>query len=278
LHLRRQGSDLLENMLRHFEIDLKVERDDDKDADELTRRIARQMRAAGKEPPVTRVRLPAARPSPAFVTLAGDVSEASIAALAATLSKGSDLLLEGVLLNPGRGGLLAALRRMGADIEATQRRERFGEVQGTLRVRASEIFAKRFDADTVADLRDEVFLLLAAATAAEGETVFRDLDWLRLGPVDLLRDFTAALKRGGVETGEIEDGLVIRGRGESDGGQYDALGHPGLAAACAVLALKSHGASTLAGADILEWRHPGLLERLVRTESQASAATAEKPA
>src|SRR5690606_23457556 len=52
LHVRRQGSDLLENLLRHFEIDLKVERDDDKDADELTRRMARQMRAAGKQEPV----------------------------------------------------------------------------------------------------------------------------------------------------------------------------------------------------------------------------------
>jgi 3-phosphoshikimate 1-carboxyvinyltransferase len=280
LHLRRQGSDLLENMLRHFEVDLKVERDDDKDADELTRRIARQMRAAGKDIPVTRVKLPAgARPRPVFLALAGDVTEASVAMLAATLVKGSDVLLENVLLNTGRGGFPAALRRMGADIEVMQRREPRqggGEAQGTLRVRTSEIFAKRFDADTLADLRDEIFLLLAAATFAEGETVFRNLDWLRLGPVDFLREFTAALKRGGVETGEIEDGLVIRGRGESDGGAFDSLGHPGLAAAWAVIALKSHGASSLAGAEALERRHPGLLHRLAALESQAGSQPAEK--
>src|SRR5690606_5099785 len=63
LHLRRQGSDLLENLLVHFGVALKVESDDDKEADELTRRMARQLRAAGKEIPVTRVKLPgAARP------------------------------------------------------------------------------------------------------------------------------------------------------------------------------------------------------------------------
>ncbi len=280
LHVRRQGPDLLENLLTHFEVDLKVERDDDKDADELTRRIARQMRAAGKEPPVTRIKLSAgSRPKPVFLALAGDVTEASLVALAATLIKGSDVLLEGVLLNTGRSGFLAALRRMGADIEVTQRRERFGDVQGTLRVRTSDLFGKRFDSDTLSDLRDEIFLLLAAATYAEGETVFRDLSWLRRGPVDLLRDFTAALKRGGVETGEIEDGLVIRGRGESDGGAFDSLGHPGLAAACAVIALKSHGASTLAGAAALEDRHPGLLgllHRLVGMESQTGVVSAEK--
>jgi 5-enolpyruvylshikimate-3-phosphate synthase len=279
LNVRRQGSDLLENLLAHFEIDLKVERDDDKDADELTRRIARQMRAAGKEPPVTRIKLSAgSRPKPVYLALAGDVTEASVVALAATLVKGSDVLLEGVLLNAGRSGFPSALRRMGADIEVTQRRERFGEVQGTLRVRTSDLFGKRFDAETLADLRDEIFLLLAASTYAEGETVFRDLNWLRLGDVDLLRDFTAALKRGGVETGEIEDGIVIRGRAESDGAAHDALGHPGLAAAAVVIAMKSHGASTIAGAAALESRHPGLLNRLVGMESQTVATTAEKTA
>lgn len=283
LHLRRQGPDLLENLLLHFEVPLKVERDDDKDADELTRRIARQMRAAGKDVPVTRLKLPAgARPSPGFLMLAGDVTEAAAAALAATLVKGSDILLENVLLNTGRSSFFAALRRLGADLEVTQRREPRnggGETQGTLRVRTSDLMAKRFDADTLADIRDEVFLLLAAAAYAEGESVFRDLDALRQGPVDRLREFTAALKRGGLDTGEIEDGVVIRGRAESDGAAFDSLGHAGLASACVVMALKSHGASTLAGADALADRHPGLWNRLRSLEApQGSAPTTEKPA
>lgn len=277
LHLRRQGPDLLETMLLHFEVDLKVERDDDKEADELTRRIARQMRAAGKEIPVTRLKLAAgARPSPAFLVLAGDVTEASAVALAATLIKGSDVLLEGVLLNTGRAAFFAALRRLGGDVEVVQRREPRhggGETQGTVRVRTSDLVARRFDAEVLADLRDEVFLLLAAAAYAEGESVFRDLDGLRLGPLDRLREFTAALKRGGVETGEIEDGVVIRGRSESDGAAFDALGHPGLAAACVAMALKSHGASTLAGADALAARHPGLLDRLQALQTPATATT-----
>ncbi len=279
LHLRRQGSDLLENLLVHFGVGLKVERDDDKEADELTRRMARQLRAAGKEIPVTRIKLPSgARPgaaSPVSLALAGDVSAASVAALAATLVRGSDVTLEGVLLNTGRSAAIAALRRMGADIEVTQRREPrhgAGEPQGNLRVRHSEIFAKRFDGETLADLRDEAFLLLVAAACAEGESIFRDIAWLRSGPEDRLKECVAALKRTGVEAGEIEDGIVVRGRAESDGAAWDALGHPGLAAAFAVLALKSHGASTLSGAEALEARHPGLLARI---ESLGGAATTE---
>lgn len=276
LHVRRQGADLLENLLVHFGVDLKVERDDDKEADELTRRMARQLRAAGKEIPVTRIKLPpAAGPKAARLVLAGDVTGAAMAALAATLVRGSDVILENVLLNTGRYAALAALRRMGADIEVVQRREPRlggGEPQGNLRVRHSEIFARRFDGETIPDFRDEVFLLIAAAACAEGESIFRDIAWLRPGPEDRLKECVATLKRTGVEAGEIEDGIVVRGRAESDGAAWDAFGHPGLAAAWAVLALKSHGASTLAGAAVLEARHPGLLDRI---ESLGGAATTE---
>jgi 3-phosphoshikimate 1-carboxyvinyltransferase len=262
--------------LRHFGVDLKIERDDAKDADELTRRIARQMRAAGKQEPVTRLRLPSgARVRGAALSLPGDVGEAAVAALAATLIPGSDVLLENVLLNPGRAGFFSALRRMGADLEVVQRRERAGEAFGTLRVRSSGLFGKRFDAESLADMREEVFLLLVAAAFAEGESVFRDLDFLRGGEPDRLKSLVAALKQAGVDMGELEDGLVLRGKGEMDGGTYDALGHPGLAAAYAVLALKSHGASTLRGAQGLEWRYPGLLAKL---EAAAEKPGAEKPA
>ncbi len=263
LQLRRLGSDVLENLLQQFEIDAKVERDDDKNADEFTRRQARLMRTAGKEEILTRVKLPAAsKPKAAFISLPGDVSEASIVALVATLIKGSDVMLDGVLLNTGRGGFFKALRRMGADIEMVQRKDRFGESVGSVRVRSSELFGKRFDAETLSDMRDEVFLLLLAAAFAEGESVFRDLDYLREGQVDLLKPFINTLKQAGVEVGEFEDGLVIRGKQENDGGVYDSLGHSGLAAAYAVLALKSHGTSTLAGIEALDYRFPGLLSRL----------------
>jgi 5-enolpyruvylshikimate-3-phosphate synthase len=265
MQVKRQGSDLLENLIRHFEIDLKVERDDDKDADELTRRIARQMRAAGKQEPMTRIRLPAgAKPHAAFVALAGDLTEASVIALAATLVKGSDVMLEGVTLNTGRSAFFGALRRMGGDVEVVQRRERFGDTQGNVRVRASDLVGRRFDAETLSSTRDEVYLLLVAAAFAEGESVFRDLSTLRGGGgrPDTLKAFTAALKQAGVEIGEIEDGLVIRGRADYDGQAYDTLGHAGLGGAYAALAAKSHGASTLKGVDALDRRHPNLRERL----------------
>ena len=261
LQLRRPGCDLLENLLPRFGVEIRVERED-KDGDELTRRIARQMRAAGGDEPVTKIRLPAVKNMQgASLTLPGDAGEAGFLALAATLIKNSDVTLENVLLNVGRSGFLSALRRMGADVDA-DRRERQGEAVGNVRIRSGGLFGKRFDAEALETMRDEVFPLMAAAAFADGESVFRDLEFLGAEADDRLKAFIAALKRVGVEIGEFEDGIVIRGKPECDAGAYDSLGHPGLAAAFTALALKSHGVSTLVGSEDLEWRFPALLKRI----------------
>ncbi len=272
LNLRSQGSDLLENAFRLFGIGLKVEKQDGKSDDELSRRIAKQMRSAGKlNPHEGAIRLllpPGEKPKATFWGLPGDVGEASVAVLAATLIKGSDILIENVLLNSGRTGFFAAMRRMGADIEVLQRKERFGEPIGNLRVRSSNLLGKRFDVETLVELREEVFLLLVAAACAEGESVFRDIEFLQDLDQNYLKSFIATVKQMGVEIGEMEDGLVLRGKEEVDGGTWDALGHPGLAAAYSVLALKAHGASTLVGCEILDWRYPDLLNKLDKLSLQ----------
>lgn len=263
LSLSKAGPDWLETLAAQFGGPIKVEKNEAPEGDELARRIARQMRAAGKTEPLTRIRLGAgARLRPQTYTVPADIALASAYCLAATLIKGSDVTLENVPLNPSRAGFISALRRMGADIEVVSRRERNGEGLGLLRVRSAELFGKRFAADNHSGMRDEIFLLMVAAAFAEGETVLRDVAYLRKHDVDLLKGFTAALKSAGVEIGEIEDGVVIRGRPDYDGSAYDCMGHPGLSLACLVMGLKSHGASNLRGAGCLDARYPGLLDQM----------------
>ncbi|MEO6094357.1 MAG: hypothetical protein ABIW76_01300, partial [Fibrobacteria bacterium] len=241
LSLSKAGPDWLETLAAQFGGPIRVEKNEAPEGDELARRIARQMRAAGKTEAHTRIRLGAgAKLKPQTYTIPADIALASAYCLAATLIKGSDVTLENVPLNPSRAGFISALRRMGADIEVVSRRERNGEGLGLLRVRSAELFGKRFAADNHSGMRDEIFLLMVAAAFAEGETVLRDITFLRKHDVDLLKGFTAALKGAGVEIGEIEDGVVIRGRPDYDGSAYDCMGHPGLSLACLVMGLKSH--------------------------------------
>ncbi len=272
LSLSKSGPDWLETLAAQFGGPIRVEKNEAPEGDELARRIARQMRAAGKTEAQTRIRLSAGPKLKAVsYTIPADITLASAYCLAATLIKGSDLTLENVPLNPSRAGFISALRRMGADIEVVSRREKNGEGLGLLRVRSADLFGKRFAADNHSGMRDEIFLLMVAAAFAEGETVLRDIAYLRKHDVDLLKAFTSSLKAAGVEIGEIEDGVVIRGRPDYDGSAYDCMGHPGLALACLVMGLKSHGTSTLKGASCLDGRYPGLMDQMT------ALGTGDKP-
>jgi 5-enolpyruvylshikimate-3-phosphate synthase len=263
LTLSKSGPDWLETLAAQFGGPIRVEKNEAPEGDELARRIARQMRVAGKTEAQTRIRLSAgAKLKPVTYAIPSDITLASAYCLAASLIKGSDLTLENVPLNPSRAAFISALRRMGADIEVVSRREKNGEGLGLLRVRSADLFGKRFAADNHSGMRDEIFLLMVAAAFAEGETVLRDVAYLRRHDVDLLKAFTSALKTAGVEVGEIEDGVVIRGRPDYDGSAYDCMGHPGLALACMVMGLKSHGTSSLRGASCLDGRYPGLLHQM----------------
>jgi 5-enolpyruvylshikimate-3-phosphate synthase len=275
LSLTRSGPDLMEGLAAQFELPIKIERNEIPEGDELARRIARQMRAAGKTEPLIRLRLAAgAKPKPQTYSIPADLTQASAFCLAATLIKGSDITLENIPLNPSRAGFITALRRMGADIEVVSRRERQGEGFGLLRIRTAELIGKRFGVDNISAMRDEIFLLMVAAAFAEGETVIRDIAHLRRHRRDLLKVFVANLRSAGVEIGEIEDGLVIRGRADYDGSAYDALGNPGLGLACLVMGLKSHGTSLLWGATCLSGKYPDMLEQLANL---GDAGPGEKP-
>jgi len=263
LELKRPGCDALETLIAHFHGPLQIDKGEPPEGDELARRIARQMKASGNHDDSVHYKVAGdAELKPNALTLPRDIHQASLWALLAVLIKGSDLVLENVLLNPSRAGFFSALRRMGADLEIVTRREKHGFAYGQVRVRGSELIAKRFDAEALSGMRDEAFLLTVAAAFAEGETIIRDATFMRGYRVDLLKSFLGALKAAGVEAGEFEDGVVVRGRPDYDGAAYDAEGHPGLAAACVAMALKSHGQSTVAGAEGLLWQNPDFLHQL----------------
>ncbi len=274
LQLRKSGTDHLENLLLQFQAPLEIQKHDMREMDELARRIARQMRGTDKPENPYQLRLasqsdgqPALQPP--FLRLPGDFSLGSLYLLAGTLVNGSDIVLENLGLNSSRMGFLQALKRMGADIEIISRREKFGETFGQVRVRTAELIGKRFGQENLEGMREEIPLLMLAAAFAEGETILRDIGFLRTYGNDLLKSMILALKSVGVEIGEVEDGLVVRGKSEYDGGVFEAFGHPALGAAYYLLGMKSHGNTVVNGAEGLRSRFPGFIEELGRLAESA---------
>src|SRR4029077_5806870 len=87
------------------------------------------------------VRVERSAPQPFDPDVPGDPSSAAFFAVAAAITPGSDLVLEGVSTNASRVGFVAVLARMGADIEILTTGSACGEPFGELHVRASDLKA-----------------------------------------------------------------------------------------------------------------------------------------
>jgi 3-phosphoshikimate 1-carboxyvinyltransferase len=156
--------------------------------------------------------------APAEVRVPADPSSAAFPLVAALIVPGSDLVLEGVMTNPLRAGLLATLTEMGAGIEVLDRRQEGGEDVAELRVRGSGLSAVDVPAARAPTMIDEYPILAVAAAFAEGTTRMRGLKELRVKESDRLAATTAMLARNDVAVDVEGDDLIVHGKGRAGGG------------------------------------------------------------
>src|SRR5262249_39848998 len=147
-----------------------------------------------------------------------DPSSAAFPLVAALIVPGSELVLEAVMMNPLRTGLLATLSEMGADIEVLDRRSEGGEEVADLRVRASALRGVHVPPYRPPSMIDECPVLAVAAAFADGTTRMRGLAELRVKESDRLASTAAGLVANGAEVSIEGDDLVVHGKGSVSGG------------------------------------------------------------
>lgn len=155
---------------------------------------------------------------PAKILVPADPSSAAFPLVAALIVPGSELILEAVMTNPLRTGLLVTLREMGATIEAVDKRDDGGEEVADLRVRTSGLKGVDVPPERAPAMIDEYPILAVAASFAEGVTRMRGLKELRVKESDRLAATAEMLRANGI-VAEIEgDDLVVQGKGRPSGG------------------------------------------------------------
>jgi 3-phosphoshikimate 1-carboxyvinyltransferase len=174
------------------------------------------------------------------IEVPADFSSAAFMLVAASLVPGSHVVLEQVGINPLRTGLLEVLRRMGADIRSLDPRELGGEPVADLEVRARRLRGIEVPVELVPDMIDEFPVLFAAAACAEGTTVVRGAEELRVKESDRIAAMATALRALGARIEERLDGALIHG-GSLTGGSIDSRGDHRIAMAAAVAALQARG-------------------------------------
>jgi 3-phosphoshikimate 1-carboxyvinyltransferase len=154
----------------------------------------------------------------AEVAVPADPSSAAFPLVAALITRGSDLVIEGVMTNPLRTGLFKTLLEMGASIETVQARSDGGEEIADLRVRSSGLKGVEVPAVRAPSMIDEYPVLAVAAACAEGTTIMRGLKELRVKESDRLAATAAMLRVNGVDIEIDGDDLIVHGRGRAPGG------------------------------------------------------------
>ncbi|HXQ83711.1 MAG TPA: 3-phosphoshikimate 1-carboxyvinyltransferase, partial [Xanthobacteraceae bacterium] len=170
--------DHTEKMLKHFGADVRVE-------------------ANGTGRRITLTGQPELVPRP--IVVPADPSSAAFPLVAALLVPRSEVMLEGVMMNPLRTGLIATLREMDASIERLDQRNEGGEDVADLRIRAGGLRGIEVPAARAPSMIDEYPVLAVAAAFAEGTTVMRGLKELRVKESDRLAATAALLRGNGVK-------------------------------------------------------------------------------
>ncbi len=197
------------------------------------------------------------------VEVPSDLSSAAFFLVGAAIASGSDLVLEGVGINPTRSGVLEVLRRMGAGIEVDREAadpEADGEPVATLRVRGGAgLRGTRIPPELVPLTIDEIPILCVAAACAEGETVLAGAEELRHKESDRIAVMARGLRALGIAAEPTSDGMVIRG-GPLAGGEIDSAGDHRVAMSFAIAALRARGPIRIRACRNIATSFPGFAE------------------
>ena len=172
------------------------------------------------------------------IEVPADISSAAFFLVAGSIAEDSELVLEHVGINPTRTGVINILKLMGGDITLENQREVGGEPVADIRVRSAKLKGIDIPEDLVPLAIDEFPVLFVAASVAEGRTVLRGAEELRVKESDRIQVMADGLIALGAKAEPTPDGIIIEG-GSLGGGEVWAHGDHRIAMAFSVASLRA---------------------------------------
>ena len=204
--------------------------------------------------------------NPINYNVPGDVSSSAFFLAAGSVLPDSELLIEGVNVNPTRTAFIEVLTSLGARIEKRNLRTRHSEPIGDLVVTSrslrSETPATILSGAIIPNIIDEIPILAVAATQVEGRVEVRDAGELRIKESDRIRSVAEGIRSLGGTIEEFEDGFAIDGPQKLTGGRIESEGDHRIAMAFAIAALIAGGTTEIADADCASVSFPEFYETL----------------
>lgn len=198
------------------------------------------------------------------IAVPSDISSAAYFLVAGAIVPGSELTIKNVGVNPTRTGIIDVLRDMGADITESNFREE-AEPVCDLTVRYSRLHGTEIGGAIIPRLIDELPVIAVAAAFAEGETVIRDAQELKVKESNRIASMVAELSKAGVDVEETDDGMIVRGGENPHGASFETYKDHRIAMSLAILGLAAEGASRIDEPEVVAISYPdffGTIEKL----------------
>ncbi len=179
------------------------------------------------------------------VNVPGDISSAAFFMVLGAIMPNSVITITNVGINPTRTGIIDVLKDMGADITLENVRTSAGESVADITVRSSSLKGTTVGGDIIPRLIDELPIIAVAAVFADGETVIKDAQELKVKETNRIRAVVDEFTKCGIDITETDDGMIIRGGKAIHGADFKTYGDHRMAMSLTVLAQLADGNSTL---------------------------------
>ena len=191
------------------------------------------------------------------VEVPGDISSAAFWMIAAVCHPDAELLIRNVGVNPTRSGIITALKSMNARLKLIDERQVAGEPVADVLVQTSDLKGIELSGEIVPLLIDEIPVIAVAAALAEGETVIKDAQELRVKESDRIESSISWLRASGINAEGTADGMIIAGNEKINGGSFQSYDDHRLAMSLGIAGLISEQPITISDPDVAAISYPG---------------------
>lgn len=196
------------------------------------------------------------------IPVPGDISSAAYFIAAGLLVPHSQILIKNVGVNPTRSGMLKVCHAMGADIQYLNEHRDSGEPTADLLVTSSSLTGTVIEGEIIPTLIDELPMLAVMAAFAQGKTIIRNAEELKVKESDRIKAVTENLSAMGADITATCDGMIINGGRRLTGADIRTQKDHRIAMSFAVAALAAEGVTHIGDADCVNISYPEFYQDL----------------
>ncbi len=198
------------------------------------------------------------------INVPGDISSATYFMVAAAITPNSCVTVKNVGINPTRDGIIRVMKMMGADIEIEKTSADIGEPTADITVKTSELKGCVIGGDIIPTLIDEIPAIAILACFAEGETIIKDAQELKVKESNRIDVMVSNLSAMGADIEATDDGMIIKGGKSLHGATIDSKLDHRIAMSFAVAALNADGETDILGSECVDISYPGFYSDLTK--------------